>query len=99
MTQEKMQEELERFIRSKMGDILPPDRNWMLTQLAEDIIDAGYVKLSDVGLDEEKIIEILRSKGSRYVGMPEETVTYFWDEIRELAHAIAQAKRIVRVKE
>ena len=58
------------------------------------IINAGYVKLSDVELDEEKIEKILLD-----TEMAMET-KIIMNKYKDLAHAIAQAKsEIIKVKE
>ncbi len=64
-----------------------------LKTLAEAILFAGYVKLEDVELDEEKIKEIVWEQISN--GKDENTLM---DDCSNIAHVIAQAKPI-KVKE
>ena len=60
-------EELERIIRQKIGGVLPNNRDWELTmtELTEDIIDAGFIRKEDVELDEEKIRAIFLNLAKR----------------------------------
>ena len=100
----KNQEELERIIEEFEYDIVhfidskidneeifkkyDGEIDYLWKALAQAILSAGYVKLSDVELDEFKIAQILAKK------------EYCGDKCAEAAHAIAQAKdEIVKVKE
>mgnify|MGYP001604334102 CR=1 FL=1 len=90
----KSQEELERTCEitfAKYGLRWTSDNKEMRgvslsSQLAQSILSAGYVKLSDIELDEKKIENKIESAICKF------------ETIKQVAHAIAQAKPI-RVKE
>ena len=73
--------------------------NQMIKDLAQAILDAGFVRLEDVELDEEKIIEILKSgcivsRGHSYspIGLKD----YIKQDLKDDAHALHEAKGIIR---
>ena len=79
------QEELGRIINKHLQNNI---HDCFPDILAEEILSAGFVRLEDVKVDEEKIEQILRlwrDKGAiKYIG--------------NVAHAIATAKDIIKVK-
>ncbi len=88
----KSQEELERILADRYfgsradEDLIDWDNKTInFGEFAKAILDAGYVKLSDVELDEEKILDII---------VHNEHLSFRQD----IAHAIAQA-RPIKVKE
>ena len=98
----KNQEELVAIIRVSSNKVCRECKIYtkeMDSELASAILSAGYVKLSDVELDEEKLLVLMLNKiPSEYYNNPDK-IRKFGDIFGEIAHAIAQAKGIIKVKE
>ncbi len=77
-------------LKSIITEFVPIRANYCVIPLASAILSAGYVRLSDVELDEEKITTIIRE----FIQNTKANDHY----ASNFAHAIAQAK-IVKVKE
>ncbi len=94
----KSQEELERILADRYfgsradEDLIDWDNKTInFGEFAKAILDAGYVKLSDVELDKSKLWEIV---AKNLAGKTEDI--YLGQRITD---AIAQAKGIIKVKE
>ena len=99
----KNQEGLERIIADKISGCICSEGQEgescglcinVIKDIVQVILSTGYVKLSDVELDEEKIEEILRCHQG---GLELHIATH--QGFNKLAHAITQAKDIIKIKE
>ncbi len=88
-------QELERIIKVN----LPIGKEWS-NNVAQAILDAGFIRLSDVELDEEKISKIIfGNKDDNEFIKDKGLLKLLKSNANKLAYAIAQAKGIVKVKE
>ena len=101
----KNQEELERIKDNLMYDFPKHYNNYHIMayqngvkKLASAILSAGFIRLEKVELDEDNLMLLLSEKIPAYSDPLGEGDTLTSLNLRKLAHAIATAQGIMKVK-